>query len=56
MRDMESDKKQWWIFKPSASAQGKGIFITNNILDVSEKGLLMCIGSSEAVNGGESLH
>ena len=34
MEDMERDKAQWWIAKPSSSSQGKGIFVTNKYSDV----------------------
>ena len=35
----EMDRKPdlWWIVKPSASSQGKGIFFTNNINDIPVK-------------------
>lgn len=29
-KEMGTNERQWWIFKPSAAAQGKGIFISNN--------------------------
>ncbi len=32
--EMERDINQWWICKPSASSQGKGIFVTNNFYEV----------------------
>ena len=36
-KDMEADRRQWWIIKPAASAQGKGIYITNNFNDIQGK-------------------
>jgi glutathione synthase/RimK-type ligase-like ATP-grasp enzyme len=34
MAIMEANPRQWWIIKPSNSAQGKGIYITNDVKDV----------------------
>jgi tubulin polyglutamylase TTLL5 len=31
---MQSDPTKQWIVKPSASSQGKGIFLTNTVNDV----------------------
>ena len=36
MKDMEDNKAQWWIIKPSNSAQGKGIYLTNDFKDINE--------------------
>jgi len=33
---MEQDRGLWWIIKPANSAQGKGIYLTNDPRDVSE--------------------
>ena len=35
--EMESDLSKYWIVKPSASSQGKGIFVTNNYAEISSK-------------------
>lgn len=32
---MHENPRQWWIIKPSNSAQGKGIYITNDIRDIN---------------------
>jgi tubulin polyglutamylase TTLL5 len=37
LEEEEREPRQYWIVKPSASCQGKGIFVTNNILDIPEK-------------------
>ena len=34
---MEKENRQTWIVKPSASSQGRGIFITDNIEDINPK-------------------
>ena len=34
---MLADKSQWWIVKPSGSAQGKGIFITKDIDEIPSR-------------------
>ena len=33
---MEENRNLWWIIKPSNSAQGKGIYITNDPRDISQ--------------------
>jgi hypothetical protein len=33
---MQDNPRQWWIIKPSNSAQGKGIYITNDVRDVQQ--------------------
>lgn len=35
VKHMEENRKQWWIIKPSNSAQGKGIYITNDLRDIN---------------------
>ena len=37
LEEEEKEPRQYWIVKPSASCQGKGIFVTNNVLDIPEK-------------------
>jgi tubulin polyglutamylase TTLL5 len=34
---MSKDKDQLWIFKPSASSQGRGIYISNSIDEINSK-------------------
>ncbi|CDW78896.1 tubulin-tyrosine ligase family protein [Stylonychia lemnae] len=36
-REMDANRRQWWIIKPSASAQGKGIYITNNFSEIQTR-------------------
>lgn len=33
---MGKKKEQLWIFKPCASSQGKGIFVSNNFEDIPQ--------------------
>ena len=33
----EKEPMKYWIVKPSASSQGKGIYVTNNVLEISDK-------------------
>lgn len=35
--EIQKRKDQLWIFKPCASSQGKGIFVTNNLEEVPQK-------------------
>ena len=37
VEEMESNPDQWWIVKPSASAQGRGIYFTNNVQELPYK-------------------
>eukprot|EP00826_Nyctotherus_ovalis_P005673 TRINITY_DN1128_c0_g12_i3.p1 TRINITY_DN1128_c0_g12~~TRINITY_DN1128_c0_g12_i3.p1 ORF type:complete len:493 (+),score=145.01 TRINITY_DN1128_c0_g12_i3:330-1808(+) len=37
LEEEEREPRQYWIVKPAASCQGRGIFVTNNILDIPEK-------------------
>lgn len=34
---MEENTSQFWIVKPAASSQGKGIIVTNNYSDIPWK-------------------
>lgn len=34
IEEMRRDPYRYWIVKPSASAQGKGIYMTNSIRDI----------------------
>ncbi len=34
---MDNNPEQWWIVKPAASAQGRGIYFTNNIQELPFK-------------------
>lgn len=34
---MVKDKAKMWIFKPSCSSQGKGIYLSNSINDIKNK-------------------
>ena len=36
--EMEKLPGKFWIIKPAASCQGRGIFVTNNILEIPTKG------------------
>ena len=37
VEEMERDPERWWIVKPAASSQGKGIYFTNNINELPYK-------------------
>jgi predicted RNA-binding protein YlxR (DUF448 family) len=34
---MAAEPNKQWIFKPAANAQGRGIFVTSRIEEISEK-------------------
>ena len=34
LEDAEKSKGQWYIVKPSANSQGKGIFVTDSVSEV----------------------
>lgn len=34
---MNKDKNKYWIIKPAAAAQGRGIFLTNNLDEIPAK-------------------
>jgi tubulin polyglutamylase TTLL5 len=36
-KDMKKRPNQYWIFKPCASSQGRGIFVTNSLEDIPQK-------------------
>ncbi len=53
---MEADPGKQWIVKPSASSQGKGIFLTSNVQDVFYFCLLLTTDPTKAEHDSQPVH